>query len=580
MKLQRLFGALFAVLISSASLATEQSTFVMPTSGPMSMAGFVAQLNPGLRAIASCNWGTAAPANGPSSAALPYQCWADTTTNPVLFKRYDGAQWVVWGALDTSAHTWTPYRQGSAIARLATSASFADLVDSLLCAQLPAQTGDVTRSAGSCAASLVNIPSATPAAGSILYSNSAAPSSPASGKTSVYTDATAKRLHDKNDAGVVGTTVVGDTGATHNFLTAIDPSTGAVSKSRPACADLSDASVFCNGTSATLLTGQVAIANGGTGQATAPAARGSSGLNVYGDAGTAYGNANQTLAGTDRMAYTNAAFTAARTWTLPAANVTGQPYTIKIADMANGVTATNSLTIARAGSDTINGSGTSVAITAAGGGYECSSDGVSKWSCLAMGAAAGGGVSSVTCGTGMSGGTITTSGTCNITGAPVLLNTLTASSSATLSDTTSLTAAYPAYEIVFEGLIPATASVTAEFQIHSGGAFQTTGYIGQANIISSSTAYSFNPTTFIQLSNSGAQAAAGPGVSGVLRIVNPSTVALHHIVGQTANNQGGSISVPVWFSGYWNTSAVIDGFQFLFSSGNIASGVIKVYGLP
>lgn len=114
-------------------------------------------------------------------------------------------------------------------------------------------TGDVTITAAGVTA-LGNIPSGTTAAASVLFSNSAAPSTPAAGKDQVWTDSTDKRLHDKNDAGTVGTTVVADTGATNNFLTAISAA-GAISKARPACANLSDASVFCNGTSAANLTG-------------------------------------------------------------------------------------------------------------------------------------------------------------------------------------------------------------------------------------------------------------------------------------------------------------------------------------
>lgn len=108
MKLQRLFGAIAAaMLLVSQALATEQSSYVMPDAGPMAMSTLVdSHLNPGLRAIASCNWGASAPANGPSGAPLPYQCWADTTSNPTQFKYWDGAQWVVFGKLDTSAHSW------------------------------------------------------------------------------------------------------------------------------------------------------------------------------------------------------------------------------------------------------------------------------------------------------------------------------------------------------------------------------------------------------------------------------------------------------------------------------------------
>lgn len=68
--------------------------------------------------------------------------------------------------------------------------------------------------------------------------NTAAPSSPASGYTTGYFDSTHKRFHDKNDAGSIGTTVVADTGASNNFLTAIS-SAGAISKAQPTLSNIS-----------------------------------------------------------------------------------------------------------------------------------------------------------------------------------------------------------------------------------------------------------------------------------------------------------------------------------------------------
>ncbi len=100
-------------------------------------------------------------------------------------------------------------------------------------------TGDVTGSGtGSFAATLANIPTATPAVGTILHTNIAAPSSPAAGKVSAYSDSTDLRFHDKNASGVIGTTVVADTGASNNFLTAISAA-GAISKAQPAFSNLS-----------------------------------------------------------------------------------------------------------------------------------------------------------------------------------------------------------------------------------------------------------------------------------------------------------------------------------------------------
>lgn len=122
---------------------------------------------------------------------------------------------------------------------------------------ITALTGDVTASGtGSVAATLANIPTAVPAAGTIVHTNIAAPASPAAGKVSVYSDSTDLRLHDKNASGTIGTTVVSDTGASNNFLTAISAS-GVISKAQPAFTNIS---------------GTATIGQGGTGQTTAGAA--------------------------------------------------------------------------------------------------------------------------------------------------------------------------------------------------------------------------------------------------------------------------------------------------------------------
>lgn len=99
----------------------------------------------------------------------------------------------------------------------------------LNCARVSALTGDVTSSTGSCVTALANIPTATPVSGSLLFSKIAAPSAPAAGKSSVWVDTTALRLHDIDAGGTIGTTVVADTGAANNFLTAISTS-GVISK--------------------------------------------------------------------------------------------------------------------------------------------------------------------------------------------------------------------------------------------------------------------------------------------------------------------------------------------------------------
>jgi len=71
-----------------------------------------------------------------------------------------------------------------------------------------------------------------------LISKVAAPVSPSAAFGTWWFDTTDLRLHDKNSAGVIGTTVVADTGAANNFITAISAA-GVISKAQPSIANLS-----------------------------------------------------------------------------------------------------------------------------------------------------------------------------------------------------------------------------------------------------------------------------------------------------------------------------------------------------
>lgn len=132
-------------------------------------------------------------------------------------------------------------RTNLGLAAVAASGSATDLTTGTLSSgRLPAFSGgDVTSSAGSAVLALVNIPSATPAAGSLLVTAIAAPATPASGKGSVYVDSTSKALAVKNDAGTVSHTVQTKAATTNQFLTAISDA-GVVSAAQPASTDLSD----------------------------------------------------------------------------------------------------------------------------------------------------------------------------------------------------------------------------------------------------------------------------------------------------------------------------------------------------
>jgi hypothetical protein len=99
-----------AALLCAPARADNQSTVVMPTTGPMSMSTYSGTyLNPALLALFTCHIGSSAPANGPSSAAALGQCWWDTSggATSYVLKYYDGASFVAAFTLNTSAHTIT-----------------------------------------------------------------------------------------------------------------------------------------------------------------------------------------------------------------------------------------------------------------------------------------------------------------------------------------------------------------------------------------------------------------------------------------------------------------------------------------
>lgn len=93
---------------------------------------------------------------------------------------------------------------------------------------------------------------------------------------------------------------------------------------------------------------------------------------------TGRGDADYTILTTDRVVALTASLTAPRSWTLPAAaNVAGGT-AVDVIDEAGGIGSTNTLTITRSASDTINGATTAV-LSIARSGVRLISDGISKW---------------------------------------------------------------------------------------------------------------------------------------------------------------------------------------------------------
>ena len=180
-------------------------------------------------------------------------------------------------------------------------------------------------------------------------------------------------------------------------------------------------------------------------------------------------------------------------------------------------------------------------------------------------------------------------------GKMTLLQTQTASSSASISFTSNIDSTYPIYLFKFINIHPATdgAEFTINFSTDSGSNYnvaKTTTFFVAYNAESESS----SGLTYID----SLDIAQGTGVanifynvgnendesaSGTLHLFNPSsTTFVKHFMStfNVYNNSGSNgNSVQVDVAGYGNTTSAIDGVQFAMSSGNIESGTIKLYGI-
>jgi hypothetical protein len=119
------------------------------------------------------------------------------------------------------------------------AAQFSNLSGSATNAQLPAFTGDVTKPAGSGVQTLANIPTATPAAGTIVFTQQAAAGTPSAGTTVVWGDNTTGHLRSRAPSGVFYSTAQSASASASQWLNSFNPVTGAFTQTQPAFTDIS-----------------------------------------------------------------------------------------------------------------------------------------------------------------------------------------------------------------------------------------------------------------------------------------------------------------------------------------------------
>lgn len=159
----------------------------------------------------------------------------------------------------------------------------------------------------------------------------------------------------------------------------------------------------------------------------------------------------------------------------------------------------------------------------------------------------------------------------------IRLATATASNSATI-DFTGLTSAYAAYLVVWAHVAPATdgAALCLRTSTDGGSTYDSgAGNYAYYNLNDADSA----SATEIRIQPSGTGNAANEHTSGVMYINNPSAAQYCTIIWEDANRDSAGTFTSNQGAGQRLAAADVDAIRFLFSSGNIASGRIDLYGL-
>ena len=179
-------------------------------------------------------------------------------------------------------------------------------------------------------------------------------------------------------------------------------------------------------------------------------------------------------------------------------------------------------------------------------------------------------------------------------GAMTLLETQTASSSATLSFTSNIDSTYDEYVFKFYDIHPATDQVDFQFNfsIDGGSNYNVTKTTtlfrarhtegGAGAVLEYRTDQDLAQSTAFQQFSDNTDNDNDSCTSGQLSLFSPSsTVFVKHFIARSNNvyDDGTVYSMDNYVAGYANTTSAVDAIQFKFSSGNIDAGVIKLYGI-
>jgi hypothetical protein len=175
----------------------------------------------------------------------------------------------------------------------------------------------------------------------------------------------------------------------------------------------------------------------------------------------------------------------------------------------------------------------------------------------------------------------------------VLLATNTITSGVASSDFTSnIDSTYKTYIFKFINIHPATDNVPFQFNLStdSGSNYNVTktttffnayhGEGGAGGVLQYKTSADLAQSTSYQIISGPVGNGNDECVSGYIHLFDPSsTTFVKHFISSFATYNEADYTDNGHVAGYGNTTSAVDAIDFKFSSGNIDSGVIKMYGL-
>lgn len=171
----------------------------------------------------------------------------------------------------------------------------------------------------------------------------------------------------------------------------------------------------------------------------------------------------------------------------------------------------------------------------------------------------------------------------------VLLATRTASASATLDFTEFNNASYRLYEFDLDGVRPATDATTLWVRLstnggasYDAGASDYAGVTGAASTSDTATTYSNSggaAQIILTFPNNVGNAAGEEGVSGRVTLIGAPSTRRTRVHSSVDYDNTAGLLVEAEGKARRNAAQDTDAVRFLFSSGNITSGTIRMYGL-